>query len=349
MADGWSGRCGLGREVSQLAVRRKPHVLVVDDVQSNRELLFARLKALDYVVREAKDGVEALEAIEADEPDLILLDVNMPRMDGIAVCQKLKAHPTRRLVPIIMLTASHDPAQRLRGLAAGADDYLSKPFDANELLIRTRVLLKDRALNLKLNATEDVLFALASAVEARDRYTIFHAERVGQYAGEVGKLLGFDGEDGELLHHGGVLHDLGKIVIPDAILLKPGPLSAEEYAEMQRHSAEGERICLSLRSVSFYLPIIRHHHERFDGMGYPDHLANSDIPIGARIVAVADAWDAMTSDRPYRARLDLDEALGEVRSGSGSQWDAEVVGALLHLVDSGALARVAESVVLPVA
>jgi putative two-component system response regulator len=335
--------------VSRLVGRRKPRVLVVDDLQANRELLLARLEALDYDVREARDGIEALEAIDAEEPDLILLDVDMPRMDGIAVCQKLKAHPTRRLIPIVILTASHDPQQRLRGIAAGADDYLSKPFDANELLIRTRVLLKDRALNLKLDATEDVLLALARTVEARDRYTIFHAERVGQYASELGKVLGLDGEDAELLYQGGVLHDLGKIVVPDSILLKPGPLTADEFAVMQQHAAEGERICLSLRSVSFYLPIIRHHHERFDGNGYPDHLRNGDIPFGARVVAVADAWDAMVSDRPYRAGLEPENALAQLRSGAGAQWDGEVVGAMLHLIDSGALARVAESVVLPVA
>jgi putative two-component system response regulator len=335
--------------VSRLIPRRKPLVLVVDDVAANRELLLARLEDLEYDVREARDGIEALEAIEAAEPDLILLDVDMPRMDGIAVCNKLKSHPTRRLIPIVILTASHDPAQRLRGIAAGADDYLSKPFDANELLIRTRVLLKDRALNMKLDATEDVLLALARAVEARDRYTIFHAERVGQFAAELGKILAFDTQDGELLYEGGVLHDLGKIVIPDAILLKPGPLSADEFAIMQQHSVEGERICLSLRSVAFFLPIIRHHHERFDGNGYPDHLRSSDIPIGARIVAVADAWDAMTSDRPYRAGLERDAALAQLRAGSGSQWDAEVVGAMIHLIDSGALARVADSVVQTVA
>lgn len=335
--------------MSRLALRRKPHVLVVDDLQANREILLARLETLDYVVREASDGVEALESIEAEEPDLILLDVDMPRMDGIAVCQKLKAHPRRRLIPIIILTASIDPAQRLRGLAAGADDYLSKPFDANELLIRTRVLLRDRALNVKLDATQDVLLALARAVEARDRYTIFHAERVGKYASEIGKALGFDNEDGELLYRGGVLHDLGKIVVPDAILLKPGPLTAEEFTIMQQHSVEGERICRSLRSVSFFLPIIRHHHERFDGNGYPDHLKSSDIPLGARLVAVADAWDAMVSDRPYRAGLELDDALTQLRSGAGSQWDGEVVGAMLHLIDSGAIARVAESVSLHVA
>jgi putative two-component system response regulator len=331
--------------VSRLVARRAPHVLVVDDLPANRELLIARLESLDYNVREARDGIEALEAIEAEEPDLILLDVDMPRLDGIAVCERLKAHPTRRLIPIVILTASHDPQQRLRGIAAGANDYLSKPFDANELLIRTRVLLHERELNKRLDATENVLFALARAVEARDRYTIHHAERVGRYSQEIGSLLGFDAEDSELLYQGGVLHDLGKIAIPDAILLKPGKLDPDEYAIMQRHSVEGERICLSLRSVAFYLPIIRHHHERMDGAGYPDHLRNGEIPIGARIVAAADAWDAMTSDRPYRSGLGLDEALGQLRAGAGSQWDAQVTGALLQLIDGGVLTRVAKALV----
>jgi putative two-component system response regulator len=268
-------------------------------------------------------------------------------MDGIAVCKRLKAHPTRRLIPIIILTASHDPDQRLRGIEAGANDYLSKPFDANELMIRTRVLLRERELNKKLDATEDVLLTLARAVEARDRYTIHHAERVGRYAQEIGSLLGFDSEDDELLYQGGVLHDLGKIAIPDAILLKPGRLTQEEFEVMKKHSAEGERICLSLRSVSFYLPIIRHHHERVDGSGYPDRLRNGDIPIGARIVSVADAWDAMTSDRPYRASLGYDEALDQLRGGAGSQWDAEVVGALLHLIDAGVVNRIAKLIGVP--
>jgi putative two-component system response regulator len=325
--------------VKKLVAPKTPNVLVVDDIAANRELLIAHLERLKYDVREARDGVEALEAVEALEPDLILLDVDMPRLDGIAVCQRLKAHPSRRLIPIVILTASQDRETRLRGIAAGADDFLSKPFDANELLVRTRVLLQQGALNKKLDATEDVLFALARAVEARDRYTIHHAERVGRISQEVGSLLGFDAEDDELLYQGGVLHDLGKIAIPDAILLKPGKLDPDEFAVMQQHSAEGERICLSLKSVAFYLPIIRHHHERIDGNGYPDHLRGTDIPIGARIVAVADSWDAMTSDRPYRPGLELDEALTRLRQGSGTQWDPDVVGILLQLLDLGTLQR----------
>src|SRR2546430_3390539 len=271
----------------KLVETRTPIVLVVDDVPANRELLEGHLDDLGYDVRQARDGVEALEAVAAEEPDLVLLDIDMPRLNGIAVCERLKSHPTRRLIPIVILTASNDKETRLRGIAAGADDYLSKPFDANELLIRTRVLLRERELNARLDATQDVLYALARAVEARDRYTIHHAERVGRLARQIGRTLGLADDDATILYQGGVLHDLGKIAIPDAILLKPGPLSDVEFAAMQQHSVEGERICLSLRSIAQYLPIIRHHHERVDGTGYPDHLRGTAVPLGARIVAAA--------------------------------------------------------------
>jgi putative two-component system response regulator len=316
---------------------------VVDDVAANRELLQGHLDDLGYDVREARDGIEALDAVAADEPDLILLDIDMPRLDGIAVCEQLKSHPVRRLIPIVILTASNDRGTKLRGIAAGADDYLSKPFDPKELLIRTKVLLRQRALNDRLDATEGVLFALARAVEARDLHTIHHAERVGRYAEAMGAAHGFGSEDRDLLYHGGVLHDLGKIAIPDAILLKPGPLTAVEFATMRRHSVEGERICLSLRSVAHYLPIIRHHHERVDGEGYPDHLAGTDIPIGARITAIADAWDAMVSDRPYRAGLDEEEAIRRLRQGAGAQWDASFVRLFLDLLEGGLRQRVTET------
>jgi cyclic di-GMP phosphodiesterase len=322
---------------------RRPKVLVVDDVASNRELLQGRLEDLGYDVREARDGIEALDAVAADEPDLILLDIDMPRLDGIAVCEQLKAHPLRRLIPIVILTASNDRGTRLRGIAAGADDYLSKPFDPKELLIRTKVLLRQRELNRRLDATEGVLFALARAVEARDRHTIHHAERVGRYAEAMGAAHGLGLEDCDLLYHGGVLHDLGKIAIPDAILLKPGPLTIEEFAVMKSHSVEGERICLSLRSIAYYLPMIRHHHERVDGTGYPDHLAGKDIPLGARIAAISDGWDAMVSDRPYRRGLDEEEALRRLRQGAGSQWDAGLVHVFIDLLDGGLTQRVRDT------
>jgi putative two-component system response regulator len=328
---------------NQIAPIARSKVLVVDDIAANRELLQGYLDDLGYEVREARDGLEALEAVAAEEPDLILLDIDMPRLDGIAVCEQLKAHPIRRLIPIVILTASNDRGTKLRGIAAGADDYLSKPFDPKELLIRTKVLLRQRELNQRLDATEGVLFALARAIEARDRHTIHHAERVGRYAEAIGAAHGLGLEDCELLYQGGVLHDLGKIAIPDAILLKPGQLTDSEFAVMKTHSTEGERICLSLRSVAYYLPMIRHHHERVDGAGYPDHLAGNDIPLAARIAAISDAWDAMISDRPYRRGLGEEEALRRLRQGAGSQWDAGLVGVFLDLLDGGLTQRVTQT------
>jgi putative two-component system response regulator len=318
--------------VTVLARVAKPVVLVVDDVSANRELLEGYLYDLGYDVRQARDGVEALEAIEAQEPDLVLLDIEMPRMDGLSLCRALKSHPARRLIPVVLITALHDRPTRIQGLDAGADDFLTKPFDAQELLVRTKVLLRERELNKRLDAAENVLLAFARTVEGRDRYTVHHAERVGRYAQEIGREYGLDAADLEILYRGGVLHDLGKVAIPDAVLLKPGPLEDDELAIMRRHSAEGERICTPLRSTVEFLPIIRHHHERVDGAGYPDRLAGADIPLGARIVAIADSFDAMVSDRPYRRGLAHDEVVSRLRAGAGRQWDPLFVEIFLDLL-----------------
>ena len=310
-------------------------VLVVDDMAANRALLEAQLLPRGYEIRQAADGIEALESIDAGEPDLILLDVAMPRMDGLELCRRLKAHPRRRLIPIVLLTASIDRATRLAGRAAGADDFLTKPFDPTEVDLRSRVLIRNRALNLELDGAEGIILALARAVEARDLYTVHHAERVGKYATAIGRAHGFGEAELDGLYRGGVLHDLGKISIPDAILLKPTQLTVEERARMQTHSQEGERIASPLRSTAALLPTIRNHHERSDGSGYPDHLAAADIPLNARIVAVADSYDAMVSDRQYRAALDVEEARRRIAEGSGSQWDAEFADTLLRLLDDG--------------
>lgn len=321
-------------------------VLVVDDIAANRELLAAHLEAMGHHVRETVDGIEALEAVDEREPDLILLDIDMPRLDGIAVCSLLKRDPARRLIPIVIVTAHTERDMRLRGLAAGADDFLIKPIDGAELRVRAGVLLRERALNKHLDAAESVVLALARIVEARDRYTIHHAERVGRYSQALGRVLGVPEADLDVLYKGGVLHDLGKIVVPSEILLKSGPLTDEERLIMERHSPEGARLCGSLRSVSLMLPIIRHHHERIDGRGYPDHLAGEDIPLGARIAAICDSWDAMTSDRPYRLGLDRDEALSLLRAGAGTQWDVEGIGAFITLVEDGLVGRVAAAATL---
>ena len=314
-----------------------PIILVVDDVKPNRQLLRAHLTDTGCEVREASDGIEALALIKASEPDLILLDISMPGMDGLRLCRMVKQDPRWRLIPVVLITAHVDRSTRLAGLAAGADDFITKPFDAEEVIVRSQVLLRQRALNLSLDGAEEVILALARAVEARDLYTVHHAERVGANAREIGRTLGLGVAELDALYKGGVLHDLGKIAIPDSILLKPSALSAEEWVVMQGHSAEGERIASPLRSTVALLPTIRHHHERFDGAGYPDHLTGTAIPAHARMVALADAFDAMASDRPYRPGLELDAARAILVAGAGTQWDPSYTEVFLSLVDQGRL------------
>ena len=320
----------------------RPVVLVVDDVAANRDLIDGLLEGRGYDVRQARDGAEALALVRASEPDVVLLDIDMPVMDGISVCRAIKDDPATRLVPVVLITAASDRETRIRGLEAGADDFLTKPFDAAELIVRTRVLLRDRALNKRLDATETVLLAVGRAVEARDRYTIDHAERVGRYARELGRLIGLSSVDADWVYMGGVLHDVGKIAIRDAILLKPGPLDDSEWGVMRTHPVEGERICQPLKSTIPVLPTIRHHHERFDGSGYPDGLAGERIPLSARLVSIGDAWDAMTSNRIYRTSLGEAEARRRLQAGAGSQWDGALVAPYLTLVDNGRLAELRE-------
>lgn len=323
-----------------LGSARRAKILVVDDIAANRELVEEMLLDLGYDVRQAADGVEAIESIEAEEPDLVLLDVDMPRLDGLSVCRQLKTHPVRRLIPVVIVTAHDDRRTKLAGLDAGADDFLTKPIDSAELRARTKALLRDRELNKQLDAAEGIVMAFARIVEARDRYTVFHAERVGLYTREIGRAYGLEGEDLDVLYKGGVMHDLGKAVIPAEILLKAGALAPAEREIMEQHPIEAVRIIEPLRSTTRFVPIIRHHHEHVDGSGYPDRLRGAEIPLAARMAAIADAWDAMTSDRPYRLSLGSDEAIHRLRAGSGSQWDAELLSIFLELLEHSLVDRV---------
>jgi len=313
-----------GRQPSYSA----PLVLVVDDGEMNRALVEAYLGDLDCRLRTAEDGPTALAAIEAESPDLVLLDVQMPGMDGYEVCRRIKARPRGRLLPVVMITALDHPKDRVLALEAGADDFMSKPVDRVELVARVRSALRLKALYDNLDSADQVIFSLAAAVEAKDAYTERHTHRVAETARHVGEKMGLSERALDALYRGGIIHDIGKIGVPDAVLLKPGPLDARELAAMRMHPIIGESIVRPLRSGASLLPIIRHHHEHFDGGGYPDGLARRAIPHLARIVAVCDAYDALVTDRPYRRAKSVDEAIAILNDGAGHQWDPEAVEVL---------------------
>jgi putative two-component system response regulator len=311
-----------------------PVVLAVDDGAANRELIAAYLSGIDCEIRLADDGRTALDIIETDPPDLVLLDVQMPGMDGYEVCRRIKLMPRGRLLPVVMITALNHSSDRVAALEAGADDFMSKPVERAELAARVRSALRLKALYNTLDSAEQVIFSLAAAVEAKDAFTERHTQRVGESGRYLGRRIGLPESALDALYRGGIIHDIGKIGVPDAILLKPGPLNEIETARMREHVSIGEAIVRPLQSAASILPIIRHHHERYDGRGYPDGLRGCEIPRLARIVSLCDAFDALVNDRPYRARLSTDEAVAVLRAGAGTQWDPEMVEILTSEVPS---------------
>lgn len=300
-------------------------ILIVDDEPAIRGLLEEVLRLQGYRVFTASDGRAALEEFTRRQPDLVLLDVVMPVLNGFEVCRRLKENPETRLTPIVMVTALSASGDRVRGIEAGADDFLNKPFDRSELLARVRSLLKLKAHTDELERAESVLFALARSVEAKDPYTEGHCERLADSSARLGERLGLPADQITALRRAGIVHDLGKVAVPDAVLLKQGPLTAEEWRVMREHPVAGERICAPLKSFHLVLPIIRHHHEKSDGSGYPDGLRGDRIPLTARALQIVDVYDALTTERPYKRALAREEALdtmeAEVRKG---WWDQDL-------------------------
>ena len=297
-------------------------ILIVDDDASYRKLMVGLLRAQGFEVFAASDGEDALVEFAHHEPDLVLMDVDMPRLNGFEVCRRLKQQPETRLTPVVLVTGMAATEDRIRGLEAGADDFLSKPVDRNELLARVRSLLSLKAYTDELERAESVLFALARSIEGKDPYTEGHCERLSDYSAGLGQRIGLPPEQLTALRWGGIVHDIGKVAVPEAILLKPGPLSPEERAIMHRHPVVGERICSPLRSFRWVLPIIRNHHEKYDGSGYPDGLKGEQIPVTARVLQIGDVYDALHTERPYKRALSQDEAMRimeqEVQQG---WWD----------------------------
>ncbi|MBI1745046.1 MAG: response regulator [Acidobacteria bacterium] len=316
--------------------KRTQRILVVDDTQHNRDLLETLLVVEGYEVSTAKDGLAAIDFIEKSPPDLVLLDVMMPKMNGYEVCRWIKTNEATMLTPVVMITALNTLEDKLQSIEAGADDFLTKPFNKFELKARIRALTRVKQYVDELERAETVICSLALTVEAKDPYTEGHCERLSNYSAALGLRLGLNREEIRALRLGGVLHDLGKIAIPDAILLKPARLTEEEWVIMRRHPEIGERICEPMKSLKLVLPIIRHHHERWNGEGYPDGLKGHEIPVTARVLQIADIYDALATKRPYKRALSKAEAIQTMREEvEKGWWDGELLEMFAGLMMAG--------------
>lgn len=282
-------------------------VLVVDDLAGNRQVISAMLSRQGYTVITAGSGSEALAAL-SERPDLVLLDVMMPGLDGFEVCRLIKGDPESRFIPVVLITALTCAEDRIRGIEAGADDFLSKPFNMLELCARVRSLIRMKGYTDELDTADSVILSLGLTIEARDPSTNGHCQRLAALGTALGRQIGLDHDELVAIERGGFLHDLGKIGVPDAVLLKPGPLTRGEFELMKQHTGIGDRLCADLRSLRKVRPIVRHHHERLDGSGYPDGLKGDAIPLLAHLTGIVDVFDALTTARPYKPAVPLDNA-----------------------------------------
>lgn len=303
-------------------------ILVVDDLDANVHLLEHLLGFEGYTVLTAGNGDAALRVVATGAPDIVLMDVRMPGLDGFATCEILKRQPETRLIPVVLMTGSAGREERVRAIDVGADDFLTKPVDQAELKARIRSLLRLKRYTDELDSAESVILTMARTIEARDPSTEGHCDRLSRYAVALGRRLCLPEDDLAALHRGGILHDIGKIAVPDAILMKPGPLTVAEFETMKRHTVIGERLCGGLRVLARVRPIVRHHHERLDGSGYPDSLVGAAIPRLAQVMGVVDVFDALTTWRPYKEAQSVMVALDHLR------WEAAVGWRDPRLVDT---------------
>jgi cyclic di-GMP phosphodiesterase len=308
-------------------------IMVVEDDPSIRQMLVDLFGGAGYRVVAADSAEKALDLLNAVAPDLVLTDVHMGAMSGVELCQRIKSDPRHELTPVVVLTAVSDLDARLAGLAAGADDFFAKPVHFSELRTRVAALLRVKVLYDQLERAEGVITTLALTIEARDTYTGGHCDRLARYAVAVGQSLGVDQAMLRALRLGGYLHDLGKIAVPDGILMKPGPLTASERERIQTHPGIGADLVLGLKSLDGVRPIMRHHHEKWDGTGYPDGLQGESIPLGARIISVVAVSAALHTMRPYKPAFPYEQAVSILmRETDAGFWDPRVVTAFLDVL-----------------
>jgi len=310
-----------------------PTVLVAGDEEASQRELRTVLERGGYRVITARDGAAALRTLAAHECELVLCEAVLPDMDGFEVCRAIKQAPATRDIPVVLLMSGDDEVQRERAMQAGADDIAVKPVDHARLLTLMRAQLRIAGLNRQLNKLESVVVTLARAVEDRDHTSAGLAEKVAHWAMQLGATLDLPDDQLTLLYRAALLHDVGTVSVPVDVLSKPGRLDPGEFSQVKQHPIVGEEILAALPSAEQVLPAVRHHHERVDGAGYPDGLGGEDIPLFARIIAIADAYVAMSSDRAYRARRPRDEVIRTLRQGEGKQWDATLVERFLRLVE----------------
>ena len=340
---------------------KKPKILVVDDDERNLKVVSAMLAPLEYDVILARDGIEALEMVEKEKPDVILLDIMMPKMDGFEVLKILKENEETKIIPVVMVTALKEVEDRAKALELGADDFLTKPVEKLELRARVKSLInvkryydhmrnyqkeleeevEKRTLELKeaykklKRASLDTIYRLARAAEYKDEDTGAHIQRVSHFAEIVARKMGMDENFCENILYSAPMHDIGKIGIPDHILLKPGKLTPEEWEIMKKHTIIGAKI-LEGSDVEFIKMaeiIALTHHERWDGKGYPKGLKGEEIPLPGRITAIADVFDALCSKRPYKPAYPIDEVLKIIKEEEGKHFDPKVVSAFFSGID----------------
>ncbi len=347
---------------SEVIVETIKRIMVCDDDEMGRSLLSKFLNRLGYEVFEAFDGLNCLETVKDANPDIILLDIQMPRMDGLQTAEKLKSNAETQMIPIVIVSSHSDLDQRVKALEIGVDDFLAKPVDRTELRARVQSLLKVKAYNdhmrhyqklleeevtrrtLQLReafeelkatseklkrASRDTVIRLSQAAEYKDEDTGSHIQRMGYYSASIAEKMGLIGEESEAILYAAPMHDIGKIGIPDRILLKPGKLDPDEWEIMKQHTVIGGRLLNGSDSylINMAETIAMTHHEKWDGSGYPNGIAGNDIPIVGRITAIADVFDALTSKRPYKDAFSVEKSFQIIRESSGTHFDPKVVEA----------------------
>ena len=337
------GRQSAGTPATIQSVPHNGRILVVDDYEANLNVLARLLDRDGYLVYKAGNGLDALTIVAREQPDLVLLDVIMPRLNGFEVCRELKRQASTRLIPVVLVTSLQSSQDRIEGIEAGADDFLTKPVNPHELRARVRSLLRIKRYTDDLESAESVIMSLALTIEARDAYTDGHCHRLAAYAAALGQAIGLGEDDIAALTRGGFLHDVGKVGIPDAVLQKREKLAPDEYELIKQHTVIGDRLCGELRSLKRVRPIVRHHHERLDGSGYPDGLRGDAIPLLAQIMGIVDLFDAVTTTRPYRAAQSTEKAILELSDEAARGWKRpSLIETFIDLVRTNALPDIAK-------